>query len=220
MANSWKRDILAIPLIIGLAVALFTFVLPRVFRDKMEISYAVDSPWSYLDDPMIGQVTVHVNGVLVSDLVAQKVRIWNSGDVPLEQLPIRFVFSTFDTSFAILSLSHLTTPRHEFGSITESESDQFSRRLIYELLNPGDEDFVTFLVNTDASLQVYSKAAGLSVRSVEPRPSPRSLRDMFAGVSTIASILAALLALVLRSSQEKLKEIFRTLFGSSGSGSE
>jgi len=36
-------------------------------------------------------------------------------------------------------VNHNTKPKYEFGNITSTETDQYSRRFVYDLLNPGDE---------------------------------------------------------------------------------
>lgn len=58
----WTRDILLIPLIVGLLVALFTFLLPKLIEKGKEISYTIEGPTSYVNQQAAGAVTITVRG--------------------------------------------------------------------------------------------------------------------------------------------------------------
>lgn len=211
----WVRDFLILPLVVGTIVAAFTFSLPHVIAKKKELSYAVDGPIGHLDDPAIGHVEIQVNGQKVSDLVAYKAHIWNSGDEPLKELPVRFVFDTSSNNFVIFSTSHRTEPEYEFGAITEDKSEQFSRRFVFSLLNPGDRDTITFLTNAGPSMKVFAKSERLSVEKVSASPT-KGFGDKtifaLALLATLASVLMSLLkALTQVLSEETKNWIRRTL---------
>ena len=166
--RNWVRDLLILPLVVGVIVAAVTFGLPLLLRDAQELSYVVDGPAAYLDDPALGHVKVEINGVAVSELFAYKIRLWNSGDIPLQKLPVSFVFEKTPSDFQVFSTSHATTPRFEFGAIDEDVVGPARRRFVYELLNPGDQDIVTFLTNARPELEVFAKAANLTVIAAQP----------------------------------------------------
>lgn len=200
--RKWLREFLILPLMVGIIVAAVTFGLPRLFRDAKELSYVIDRPVVFLDDPAIEHVKVEVNDVAVSFLVAYKVRIWNSGDVPLKALPISFVFEGEAEGFQVFSTSHLTNPQYEFGRIDEKELDDATgSRFVYELLNPGDQDIVTLLTNSRADLKVFAKAEKLKVKSISPETEQY-------GWSRWASMIAVVIAGIASA----LTSIFRILF--------
>jgi hypothetical protein len=108
----------------------------------------------------------------MQDVDAYAVRVWNSGTETLKDLPIRCVFFPPDNDFRILHAVHNTTPQFEFGAIKETHADSLSRRFVYGLLNPGDEDLILLFVHSVVSpvrLEVFSKTEGLTVKHVEAR---------------------------------------------------
>lgn len=165
--RSWIRDLMLVPLIVGLVIALFTYILPKFFAESRQLSYQVEVPLAYLDKTSLGSAEVKVNDVTVPEVYVARVRVWNSGNLPLKDLPIRFEFDSLAKDLRVLSASHNTKPNREFGAITEQGSDTNSKRFVYALLNPGDEDDVVFLTTAKADLSVFSKAEGLSVNAVE-----------------------------------------------------
>jgi len=193
MANgdrSWKRDLVIIPLIIGLAVALFTYILPKWAEKGKRLSYTIEQSAPYLPENRIPNVTVAVGGVAVQQLFVHRAHIWNSGDVPLGNLPVLFEFSA-SQPLQVLSATHDTRPQREFGKISDAGSSAASRRYVYELLNPGDGDVVTFLTDRSGSLRVYSKSEGLRVLQI--KPSEGTNWGGYLGIAT--SVLASLISL-------------------------
>ncbi len=167
--TNWVRDLLLVPLIVGVIVAFASFVLPKFFDKDKEISYSIETPIEYLDQDAVKNIDIQVNGTHVTSLIAYKVHIWNSGDIPLTVLPIRFVFDTEHDDFTVFNTSHNTQPKEEFGKILEEGSNVKSKRFIYELLNPDDKDIVTFLCNQLATIEVYTKAEGLKKKKHNPK---------------------------------------------------
>jgi hypothetical protein len=165
---SWFRDLLTVPLIVGLLIAAFTYGLPKFLADSKELSYTVEEPLVYLDKSSIGNALVKVNEVSVPEVFAVKVRLWNSGDLPLKDLAVRFEPFSLEKDFRILSVNHNTQPAKEFGAITEQGSEGQSKRYMYQLLNPKDEDTLVFLTTAKAELRIFSKAESLTVKPVAP----------------------------------------------------
>ena len=191
--QNWLRDLLVLPLVVGVIVAAIVFGLPRFFREAKELSYVIDEPVAYLDDPAISHVKVEVNGIAVSNLVAYKVRLWNSGDVPLKKLPVSFVFQESPTGFQIFNISHLTTPSYEFGGISEETLVPSKTRFVYELLNPGDQDIVTILTNGKVDLELFAKVEKLKVKSIQPETQQRGWTVWL----SISAVLVAVIASAL-----------------------
>ena len=199
--QNWPRDLLIIPLVVGVIVAVVTFGLPRFFREAKELSYMIDEPVSYFDESAIGQVKIEVNDIAVSNLFAYKVRLWNSGDVELKMLPVSFVFKEPSAGFQILNTSHLTTPPHEFGDISAETVSPSKIRFVYELLNPGDQDIITILANGKPDLELFAKAEKLKVESIRAEAQQLGWKDwdwvkmsavVMAGIAVISSVMTSL----------------------------
>lgn len=161
------KNLVIIPLIVGLIVAVFQFGLPKLFEKDNELSYSLEESKIHLDQNTIGDIKVEINNIETSLLVSQSARIWNSGGLPIKMLPIRYIFETSSPTFNILMVNHNTKPKYEFGNITSTEADQYSRRFVYDLLNPKDEFTIVFLINEEAPLSVYAKCEGLSIKLVK-----------------------------------------------------
>jgi hypothetical protein len=205
--TNWVRDLLIIPLTVGVVVAFFTFVLPKILEKGNELSYSIDEPITYLDRPEVHNVKIEVNGVHTSSLFAYKVRLWNSGGVPIKHLPVRFVFKPDNTSFTIFNVSQTTKPEFEFGQITEEGSDTLSKRFVYELFNPKDEVNATFLTNGKAELLVFAKVEGLTLSLVKATQ-PMIWWNVLA---IIIGILASILSLGLRRYNEIFNVVSETI---------
>ena len=201
----WLRNLLIIPLIVGLTVAAFQFGLPMLFEKDSELSYSLEEPTVHLDKNTIGDVKVEIDDVETSLLVAQSARIWNSGELPIKTLPIRYIFETSRSTFRIFMVTHNTKPKYEFGNITSTEANQYSRRFVYDLLNPGDEVTITFLTNEAAPLSVYAKAEGLGIKLVKP-PERTTIELITVAISTVVSLFTVFLVLFQRIVFEKRKQ--------------
>ena len=208
------RDFLILPLVVGLVVGAFTVVLPKLFADKLELSYEIDSPTAFLDDPAVREVVqIEVKGKAVSDLISFRVRLWNSGDKPIKELPLQVDFDSKSNNFSILNVRHQTTPAEVFGNIDSLKITPKSRRYKYELLNSGDEDVITFLANGPATLEFNAKAEGLTVKEqkLTTETGPSGKFDPILPAALI-SAFAALITLVLRQGGGELMEIFSVFF--------
>lgn len=197
--SSWIRELLIVPLMVGLIVTAFAFGLPKILADSKEVSYTVEQPLTYLDKVSIGSATVKVNDVPVPEVFAVKVRIWNSGDLPLKDIGIRFDLTSHDKDFSILSVNHNTQPSKEFGGIAEQGSEGQSKRFLYQLLNPKDEDTLIFLTTAKANLEVYAKAESLSVKAVAANHDKDYKWYQIALGTAVASLLTGLIEVLIRS---------------------
>jgi hypothetical protein len=71
--TNWIRDLLFLPLMVGLIVAFITFGLPVLFDKEKELSYSIETPTEYLDQEAVKNINVQVNGTTVTSLFAYKV---------------------------------------------------------------------------------------------------------------------------------------------------
>ena len=167
--SEWWRSLILMVIagIIVAAVALGFQELSEKDTELKELSYSIEGPITHLEPDLTGSLEVMINNISTSYLFEYKVRIWNSGEVPLKNLPIRFVFDTSKADFKIFEVEHDTNPKYEFGEITEQDIDEdndaYSRRFIYALLNPKDEDIVTLWTNSPVFLSVYAKSERLNL---------------------------------------------------------
>ena len=165
--SPWLRNLLVIPLVVGLAIAVFTFLLPKLFADAKELSYTVEGPLELLDDRVAGDVSIEVDGVPVLALVTYKARVWNSGDVTIDNIAVRLTFTPPDPAFRVLNIHHRTTPPAEVPWRKSFTEDPHSQRFVYEFLNPGNQDEVTVLANLALTMSLVANPPGVAVREVE-----------------------------------------------------
>ncbi len=193
----WIRDLLVIPTVVGLIVAVVNFSMPLLRKASMELSYCSNEPKISFDTALMEDVELQVNGTETPLLVAQSIRAWNSGGDPIKNLAIKYTFATDSSSFRILGHVHSTKPSQEFGAIVLAEDQVQSKKFVYELLNPGDEFTVSYLTNALVPVSVYAKSEGLKLRKVQP------LQGNLAGsilisVAVTSSVLSMLVLLLSR----------------------
>lgn len=204
--NNWMRDFLLVPIIVGLVIAIATYLIPNFFDKGKQISYTVEDAVTYLDKSSIGNSVIKFNDIVVPEVFAMRVRLWNSGDVPLKDLAVRFEFYSINKEFRILSVNHNTRPSKEFGAITEKGSEDNSKRYIYQLLNPKDEDSIVFLANSKAELKVFSKAEGLNLKNI-PIAKDGEFKWYYAAIGAgIASMLSSFVEFLIGRIRRKRKK--------------
>jgi hypothetical protein len=213
-SNESKRrfwDVLTIPLLVGLILALAAYFIPRVLESGKRLSYTVEKPTDYLSERLQG-VTIQVNGIPTTNLFVTKVRVWNSGSVALKDLGVLFEFNSQDQNFKILNVAHNTKPSREFGSIAQTDVDDKSVRFIYSLLNRSDEDTLSFLTNESVEPKIYAKAEDLKVVPVAPSTKASSsywdISAAFLGlIGALASFVSTWLASVFERKRETTKMV-------------
>lgn len=200
--TNWRRDLFVIPLLVGLLVAVGTFFLPKLFVKGKRLTYEIDGPNSYVNTTAIPGVAITLNGSPVANLYGYRVRLWNSGDASITNLPVQCRFSPTSPDFKILSVKHETIPQQEFGKIDEQGSDNVSKRFVYELLNPVDEDTITLVTNQEASFELYAKTEGLQIDRKKEEETSRLWQ--YAPIAVvILSSLASLLTTGLKAFAER-----------------
>ncbi len=162
------QELLLTTVLAGVVIAFVQFVLVKLSKEEKELSYLIENPITYLEPQDIGNLKVEINDVPTSYLFAYRVRLWNSGDFELKNLPVLCVFNSKLKDFIVFDIRHDTRPKYEFGKILEEDPDAHSKRFTYSLLNPGDKDMITLLTNSLAQLNIYVKSEGVSVKNVKP----------------------------------------------------
>jgi hypothetical protein len=205
------KEFILYPLIVGLIVAFFTYILPMLTEKRKKIEYDIEQPISYLQPDKIGSLDIKINGYDTKELNSYTVNLKNTGDIPVKDLEVLFGFSQLESGFKILTEFHKTKPAYQFGKIQKLECDSLSEKYNYGLFNPGDEATITILTSRNASLNVYAKQEELLFIKMNKN----SWHDKWEPWIQIASILIAvsgsLLTKILESSNS-LKTLIRKLF--------
>ena len=124
----------------------------------------------------------------VSYLFIYSVEVWNSGDLPLQSLPIRYLFYPKTGDFIIFSVKHTTRPEIDFGKIEEAGSDRRSKRFIYELLNPGDYLSINFLTNESPNLSLHPRLPGMKIKQTLPKKDRIEIYNLLVAFAALFSI--------------------------------
>jgi hypothetical protein len=104
------------------------------------------------------RIQVKYGDVLVGNLYSCRVLVRNRGNEPLSNQPVRIQLRE---NVAILEERFETKPALEFGEIAldEESSNEWSRRYMVELINPGDEISLYLTVAGDLALKDIAFAA-------------------------------------------------------------
>lgn len=178
----------------GLFLLPLQYSLEKNSDIELEYSYSLEYPKMLLDKLTIGNANVEINDVNTSSLYRQSIKIWNSGEIPIKDLPILYVFETQSPTFQILAVTHNTKPKYEFGKISLIKEDQYSKKYVYDLLNTNDEFTITILTNEEVPPSVHSKIEGLSTIPVIPPEEDRLLLEILTNI--IASFITVILLIV------------------------
>lgn len=206
----WIRNLFLPNLLAGAIVLTLSIFWNDSISGRKQLSYSVDGPITYFDTGSVGILNLKVNDVATDALVGYRVRIWNSGSTPLKDIPIRFIFDSGKEDFHVFQSMHATKPAEEFGLIHEESVDSRTLRVHYALLNPKDEDTITFLMNDSAALGLYTKSEGMKVKEVNPSNSKGPVSWALAGILT-SFIVTVTSELVNRRRYAALKQKNKTL---------
>jgi hypothetical protein len=163
-------ELLIYPLIVGLTVAFFTFVLPLLSQKRKKLQYEIEQPISYLRPDKIGNLEIKINGIDTKELSSYTVKLKNTGDISIKDLEVLYSFDQPEKDFKILSEYHKTKPAFEFGKIERTYADSISEKFLYGLFNTSDEATLTIFTTKNATLNVYAKQEDLSFSKAEATP--------------------------------------------------
>ena len=129
----------------------------------MKVAYQVldTSSLATIKDEVKKDLKMEYKNKPIKSIHSFKIKFKNTGNVPVENLPILFEFHE-DSN--ILRESIETNPEKEFGTITKSAIDKTSNlRFMVDLINPNEEILFSILTadNKDDKLKIYSKSKGL-----------------------------------------------------------
>lgn len=102
-----------------------------------------------------------------------KIKIWNSGEIPLERHTARVTFKSDVKDFRILHKWHETKPEREFKEVKVLEEGTFENetfiRYYYELLNQKNKVVMAFLTNETAEIRIDSINVGTKFDVLEKK---------------------------------------------------
>jgi hypothetical protein len=173
-----------------------------LFAERRELSYSLEPPIALLRANIEG-IEILVNGRTEHQLFANRLRVWNSGSIPLKIVPLWCEFGDIDTLFAVFGVRHETTPQHEFGRVEEQAPTRHSLRIVYELLNPGDEDNITIVTNRPHPPSVSSKAEGMKFKRATSQRAGDRLPVLSGLMAAIAALFTMLLEMLSRSARRR-----------------
>ncbi len=157
----------------GVILAAIVKPFQKILDPGKRLNYSVSAPVTYLSMPSETNLNITVNQNTntfpVTKLIGCKVKIWNSGSDPLKNLLVEVFFGT-NRDLYCFSDVHKTMPVRQFGVIELKPGTLDSRRYEYELLNPGNEDEVSFVFNGYPEIEVSAKSEGLTVKRQKPDP--------------------------------------------------
>jgi hypothetical protein len=201
----WLRSFLISILVAGLT-AFLTYIIPKTLNRGKQLSYQLDGPITYFDtqEGNFNNISIEINNKPISSLHLYQIKIINSGDLPITQFFIRFVFSDIRNDIEIFSISHQTTPEFEFGVVSDQVLDDNSIRIYYKLMNPNDEDVVSILTDKPLPIEFFSKTEGVKIKQMQNN-GLQNKPEVF----LIISFLASLLALSFSEVMPKIKSLIK-----------
>jgi hypothetical protein len=206
-APKWVRDLLIIPIVVGIVLAVIGYSLPKFFERGKRLGYTLDGPVEAFRADATAGLSLTVDGIPVTRLFTYRLRLWNSGDESVRDAPVRIVFASAP-GFRVFSVRHATAPAYEFGRIVEETPSAYERRFVYSLLNPTNEDVVTFVTNAPASASLYVNIDGVRVSRVETALR-LSWLDSASTFASISGLLFAFLGLLTQSQATKIYQWLR-----------
>lgn len=195
--SNWFRDGFLLPLIVGSILAGVSIFFLNLLQKDYNLNYNIDGPLKIFDKQSIDGLQVNIDSTFTSDLVTYKVHLWNSGTKSIKDgLHVLCVFKTDFPRFRIFRTSHSTTPPPEFLRITEWGNDSVKAGFIYGMLEPGDEDTITFFTNYPAELSLTAR--GQDVSGTPSNVNPHHYEFIAIIIIVISISVSALVFMLIR----------------------
>jgi len=204
------KEYLIYPLIVGSVITVLAYIIPLLMAGSKEVEYTIEGPFSYTGLEEIDDIKILVNGQPENYINFYRVRIKNTGEKPINNLIIKYVFYEPEPGFKFLKEYHKTIPPEEFGEIKRISKDSVAARVSYSLLNPNDEVYVTFLTSRKAVLKAFSKQEELEFTEAVAESEPflfESYSILLGMVGLISSVLTSLLKVIVKRTKEDDSEI-------------
>lgn len=201
-------DIIVFPIIVGLILFFAQTFIEKANKSKKELSFSIMEPQTYLEKNNIGDIKIFFDTVRIYSLYSYGVLIKNTGNVPIKDQGVKYIFNTQVKDFKILNKVLQTKPIEEFGKINIDTSSFNFVRYNYSLINPDDEIYTTFLTNQKAKIEAYAKSDDLKFKEIQKSKSSP-------WIYVIISIIGAVMALILQLFSDKFIRRLKNVFSSS-----
>jgi hypothetical protein len=165
--------VLAGTVIGGVLVGIILFALEGPVKGfgkhpEKRLSYAITEVRNiYRRPPETNLVVQLIKGsdkLPVENMWGYRVKIWNSGSEPLNDLPVEFHLST-ESSFYCLAEQHSAQPKDLIGAISDVSTNAHGVRTFkYQYLNSDYSDEVFFVVNQPCDIRVVARGPNLLVQ--------------------------------------------------------
>jgi len=182
--------IFLVPLTVGIFVAIFQFLLPKLTKEKKELTYLIHNPISIIDNSISKNIDLEINGLKTKSLYSTQIVVENTGNVPLKNIPVSVLFETEDSTFSIYNHNLETVPKIEFGKLNVNKSKN-KIRLLIELFNQSDKINLNVLTNKNIRPDIYSKTEAMVLSEKKPNGEEKSSFSII--ISIVASGISVLL---------------------------
>jgi len=197
------KSIIKHPLFVGIVCSLGVYYYTTQYK---ELSYTIEPSEVFMKNPSTDEVKIIVNDIPVKEIFSHRIQIWNSGNLPIKDVPFDFFFPVDkqnNAEFKILNLSYSTNPKRKFGKVVEGKSDWSEMEMSVGLMNPGDMIGVRIITNQNIQPEFFSKSEGVII--VQGSNSQERAK-YFIGVGIITFIAFCLLMIrLMRSIERNLK---------------
>lgn len=143
-------------ILIGVLVSLLTHHFTKE-PNLPTINYSSDIMGS-VDFAGVEEGRIQANGISVPSLTTVRLRIHNTSDKVVNDIPIHVQLVESSEDFALLALGHNPNPEIAFGTIRTEKRDEKSLVFTYEVLKPKEQDEVLFVVTCPPEVKLYTKA--------------------------------------------------------------
>lgn len=167
--KSWL-DFWVFPWVAGLALALILYGLPELTRGRKTVTLFLDGPFPCLDTRTAEGSSLAVNGKSETALYAYRVGIRNSGRDPLSRVPLAVTFNVDRPEFSVLNLHSRMGSGPMKSRVSVQEPDARSRQIVYDVLQPREEDTITVRTNSSAKPRLSCRQEDVGVRFARPNP--------------------------------------------------
>jgi hypothetical protein len=207
----WVRNLILIPTLVTVISLIATSIIQSLLGERRQLSYSIrsyrsDSLYTCRQSPSGTAVQCLALVIIDPDsnrripVQMMEARVWNSGTVPLKDLPVYYHFRTTEPDTLPPAIRHYSNPWTVAPSIHPDSVILIGSGTVfqyhYSLLNPGDEVTLIAFGDNVSSASVEARAEGLRVRE-GIKPVRRVLRLFrLALLAAIAAFLAALLTSV------------------------
>lgn len=154
------------PILISVISGLVLIFIQNLLKDSKEIKYKSIELNVFHNINENGTFKI-VNGQTNKSFFGHKVIFENSGNLPIKDFSVEYKLSSDFQDIELTNLNHQTFPEKNFGEIKILKVKNDLIKIQYELINPNDRFEAIIFHNRKASLEVYGKGEGVSIKETK-----------------------------------------------------